>query len=65
MYAIRSYYEKYTFNEVKEQVAKLAGGLTSLGVKKGHTAIIYMPMIPEALFAMLACARLGVRNNFV
>ncbi len=57
--------KKYTFNEVKEQVAKLAGGLTSLGVKKGHTAIIYMPMIPEALFAMLACARLGVTHSVV
>ncbi|MCO6176257.1 propionyl-CoA synthetase [Flavobacterium sp. NRK F10] len=57
--------KKYTFNEVKEQVAKLAGGLTSLGVKKGHTAVIYMPMIPEALFAMLACARLGVTHSVV
>ncbi|MGV7106158.1 propionyl-CoA synthetase [Flavobacterium sp. U410] len=57
--------KKYTFNEVKEQVAKLAGGLTSLGIKTGNTAVIYMPMIPEALFAMLACARLGVTHSVV
>lgn len=57
--------KKYTFNEVKEQVAKLAGGLTSLGIKTGNTAVIYMPMIPEALFAMLACARLGITHSVV
>ena len=57
--------KKYTFNEVKTEVAKLAGGLDSLGYKKGDTAIIYMPMIPQTTFAMLACARIGVIHSVV
>jgi propionyl-CoA synthetase len=57
--------KKYTYNEVKTEVAKLAGGLLSLGLKAGHTAIIYMPMIPQAAFAMLACARIGVTHSVV
>ncbi|EAZ94421.1 prpE protein [Flavobacteria bacterium BAL38] len=57
--------KKYTFNEVKSEVAKLAGGLLSLGLKKGDTAVIYMPMIPQAAFAMLACARIGVTHSVV
>ena len=57
--------KKYTYNEVKTEVAKLAGGLTSLGLKKGNTAVIYMPMIPQAAFAMLACARIGVIHSVV
>jgi propionyl-CoA synthetase len=57
--------KKYSFNEVKSEVARLAGGLTALGVKKGETAVIYMPMIPQAAFAMLACARIGVTHSVV
>lgn len=57
--------KKYTFNQVKEEVAKLAGGLLSLGLKTGDTAVIYMPMIPEAVFAMLACTRIGVTHSVV
>ena len=57
--------KKYTFNDVKTEVAKLAGGLISLGFKKGDTAVIYMPMIPQATFAMLACARIGVTHSVV
>ena len=57
--------KKYTFNEVKTEVAKLAGGLLSLGLQKGDTAVIYMPMIPQAAFAMLACARIGVTHSVV
>ncbi|VXB91454.1 propionyl-CoA synthetase [Flavobacterium sp. 9AF] len=57
--------KKYTFNEAKEKVAKLAGGLLALGLKTGDTAVIYMPMIPEAVFAMLACARIGVTHSVV
>ena len=57
--------KKYTFNEVKSEVAKLAGGLQSLGLKKGDTVIVYMPMIPQALFSMLACARIGVTHSVV
>lgn len=57
--------KQYTYNEVKSEVARLAGGLVSLGLKKGHTAVIYMPMIPQATFAMLACARIGVTHSVV
>ena len=56
---------KITFKELQENVSRLAGGLLSLGLKKGDTAIIYMPMIPEAAFAMLACARLGITHSVV
>ena len=54
-----------TFNQLKDEVSQLAGGLKSLGLKKGDTAIIYMPMIPQALYAMLACARIGVIHSVV
>lgn len=57
--------EKYTFNQLKGEVSKLAGGLKSLGLEKGDTAVIYMPMIPQTLFTMLACARIGVIHNVV
>lgn len=56
---------KYTYHQLKEEVSKLAGGLHSLGLKKGDTTVIYMPMIPQTLFAMLACARIGVIHNVV
>lgn len=54
-----------TYNEAKTEVAKLAGGLISLGVEKGNTVIIYMPMIPQAVFAILACARIGATHSVV
>lgn len=54
-----------TFNQLHEEVSKLAGGLQSLGLKKGDTCIIYMPMIPQALYAMLACVRIGVIHSVV
>lgn len=57
--------KKYSYLQMQEEVAKLAGGLQSLGLKKGNTAVIYMPMIPQAVFAMLACARLGVTHSVV
>lgn len=57
--------KKFTFTEVRTEVAKLAGGLLSLGLIKGDTAVIYMPMIPQAAFAMLACARIGVTHSVV
>lgn len=56
---------KYTFSELKNQVANFAGVLTSKGVGKGDRVIIYMPMIPEAVFAMLACARIGAVHSVV
>ncbi|QIG89084.1 propionyl-CoA synthetase [Chryseobacterium sp. POL2] len=57
--------KSYTFNQAKEEISRLAGGLKSLGLKKGDTAVIYMPMIPQTLFSMLACARIGVIHNVV
>lgn len=53
------------FNQLHHDVSKLAGGLQSLGLSKGDTCLIYMPMIPQALYAMLACARLGVIHSVV
>ncbi|MCF6141749.1 acetate--CoA ligase [Flavobacterium sp. K77] len=57
--------QKFTYSAVHSEVARLAGGLLSLGLKKGDTAIIYMPMIPQTAFAMLACARIGVIHSVV
>ncbi len=56
---------KFTYKEFTEKVAKFAGVLKSLGLNKGDTVIIYMSMVPEALMAMLACARLGVVHSVV
>ncbi|RMG63378.1 MAG: propionyl-CoA synthetase [Bacteroidetes bacterium] len=55
----------YTYRELRDEVAKTAGFLRDLGLQKGDTAIVYMPMIPQALMAMLACARLGVVHSVV
>jgi propionyl-CoA synthetase len=57
--------EKFTYEELRDQVAFFAGALRDLGVKKGDTVIIYMPMIPQAVVAMLACARLGAVHSVV
>jgi acyl-coenzyme A synthetase/AMP-(fatty) acid ligase len=54
-----------TYLQLRKEVSKLAGGLKKLGLQKGDTAIIYMPMIPQAIYAMLACARLGVIHSVV
>lgn len=54
-----------TYNELYSEVARLAGGLHKMGVQKGDTVLIYMPMIPQAVFSMLACARLGVTHTVV
>jgi len=56
---------KVTYKELQEKVSKLAGGLQNLGVSKGDTVIIYMPMILEAAYAMLACARIGAIHSVV
>lgn len=53
------------FHQLHHEVSKLAGGLQRLGLQKGDTCIIYMPMIPQAAFAMLACARIGVIHSVV
>ena len=57
--------KKFTYNELRDQVSRLAGGMKRLGVKKGDTVIIYMPMIPQAVVSMLACARLGAVHSVV
>ncbi len=56
---------KYTYKELLAEVEKVAGILVSLGVKKGDRVVIYMPMIPETAFAMLACARIGAVHSVV
>ena len=57
--------QKFTFLELRDEVAKFAGGLKNLGVEKGDRVILYMPMVPEAAIAMLACARLGAVHSVV
>jgi len=57
--------KKITFRELHEQVSKLANVLKSRGVKKGDRVCIYMPMIPEAGYAMLACTRIGAVHSVV
>ncbi|MCI5210502.1 MAG: propionyl-CoA synthetase, partial [Candidatus Electrothrix sp. ATG2] len=56
---------KISWTELRDQVAQLAGALKQQGAEKGDTIILYMPMIPEALVAMLACARIGVIHSVV
>jgi propionyl-CoA synthetase len=57
--------KKYTYRELLDLVARCAGGLRRLGVEKGDRVVIYMPMIPEAVIAMLACARIGAIHSVV
>jgi len=57
--------QKITYREVLDQVSRFAGVLKAQGVGKGTSVIIYMPMIPQAVFAMLACARLGAVHSVV
>jgi propionyl-CoA synthetase len=57
--------QKITFAELQTRVATLAGALRAKGVEQGDRVIIYMPMVPEALEAMLACARLGAVHSVV
>ncbi len=56
---------QYTYEQLRDQVAKVAGMLAQQGVVKGDRVVIYMPMIPEAAMAMLACARLGAIHSVV
>jgi len=55
----------YSYAELRDEVATLGGVLQDLGVKKGDRVIIYMPMVPEAVIAMLACARIGAIHSVV
>ena len=55
----------FTYLELRDAVARFAGALRQQGVEKGDRVIIYMPMVPEAVIAMLACARLGAIHSVV
>ena len=57
--------KKITYQELKFEVCKLANGLKEIGVKKGDRVTIYMPMVPAAVYAMLACARIGAVHSIV
>ncbi len=57
--------KKYTYTQLRDEVARFAGALAAQGVAKGDRVLIYMPMIPEALIAMLASARLGAVHSVV
>ncbi|MGE3362948.1 MAG: propionyl-CoA synthetase [Rhizobiaceae bacterium] len=63
--AITGTQQKFTYAELKQQVVALASVLKNQGVSKGDRVIIYMPMVPEAVFSMLACARLGAVHSVV
>ena len=56
---------RYTFSQLRDDVALLAGALVAEGIEKGDRVIIYMPMVPEAAMAMLACARIGAVHSVV
>ena len=56
---------QYTYTELRDEVARFAGVLSGLGVGRGDRVLVYMPMVPEALVAMLACARLGAVHSVV
>lgn len=56
---------RITYSDLRDRVAALAGALNARGVEKGDRVVIYMPMVPEALIAMLACARIGAIHSVV
>ncbi len=62
---VTSNIKKFSFAELRDEVALCAGALNQLGVVKGDRVIIYMPMIPETVIAMLACARIGAIHGVV
>ncbi len=57
--------QSFTYFALLDKVSRFAGGLLQLGISKGDTVVIYMPMIPEAVIAMLACARIGAIHSVV
>ncbi|HEX5327024.1 MAG TPA: AMP-binding protein [Acetobacteraceae bacterium] len=57
--------ETFTYADMQQRTAKLAGALAALGVGRGDRVVIYMPMVPEAAVAMLACARMGAIHSVV
>jgi propionyl-CoA synthetase len=57
--------QRYSYRELRDEVARFAGALKRDGLHRGDRVVIYMPMIPEAVIAMLACARLGIIHSVV
>src|ERR671927_1638630 len=57
--------KSYTYRDLRDEVARFAGALRRQGVEKGDRVIVYMPMVPEAVIAMLACARIGAVHSVV
>jgi acetyl-CoA synthetase len=57
--------KKITYQELSDEVCKLANGLKEIGIKKGDRVTIYMPMVPEGVYAMLACTRIGAIHSVV
>ena len=57
--------KKITYQELSDEVCKLANGLKKIGIKKGDRVTIYMPMVPEGVYAMLACTRIGAIHSVV
>jgi propionyl-CoA synthetase len=55
----------YTYRDLRDEVARCAGALRRLGIARGDRVILYMPMVPEAVIAMLACARIGAVHSVV
>jgi len=55
----------FTYAELRDAVARMAGALRRQGIRRGDRVIIYMPMVPEAVMAMLACARIGAVHSVV
>ncbi|PZX15260.1 propionyl-CoA synthetase [Palleronia aestuarii] len=63
--AVTGTIERITFAELQESCARLAGALRARGIEKGDRVVIYMPMVPEAIVAMLACTRIGAIHSVV
>ncbi len=57
--------ERFTYNQLLDRVARVAGALSIRGVRRGDRVVIYMPMVPEAAISMLACARIGAVHSVV
>src|SRR5213595_144563 len=62
---VTSTIQTFTYRELRDAVARFAGVLTAQGVARGDRVIVYMPMVPEAVIAMLACARIGAIHSVV
>ena len=62
---VTSTQRSYSYAELRDEVARFAGALAGLGVDRGDRVLIYMPMVPEAVIGMLACARLGAIHSVV